>query len=191
MRGVNSAQQLRRPICMGPRILRYDFFVPERAFMHKGIIFGLLLCSAALVHPATAVGQFSPASVSATSIPSGHLIQVPELVKLLQSGQQQPLVLQVGSHIFFAEAHIKGSRYAGPGSQPAGLTLLENTVASLPKDHYIVLYCGCCPWDKCPNVGPAFQRLKTLGYSNVKVLYLANNFGDDWVARGYPTDRGK
>ena len=64
-----------------------------------------------------------------------------------------------------------------------------STVAKQPKDRFIVLYCGCCPWNHCPNVGPAFVRLRDLGFSRVKVLYLPNNFGDDWVAKGYPTDR--
>jgi hypothetical protein len=25
----------------------------------------------------------------------------------------------------------------------------------------------------------------------VKALYLANNFGDDWVSKGYPVERGE
>ena len=157
--------------------------------MHKGILSTFLFCAAFLALPIVATAQFSPAPAGASTIPSTHLIQATDLVRLLNSGKQQPLVLQVGSHIFFAEAHIKGSQYAGPGSQPAGLKLLEDTVASQPKNRLIILYCGCCPWTKCPNVGPAFQRLHELGFTNVKVLYLANNFGDDWVAVGYPTDR--
>ena len=138
-------------------------------------------------------GQFSqPASaLSATTIPAAQLIQAADLVPLLaeRSSGKAPIVLQVGSHVFFDEAHIQGAQYAGPGSQPAGLTMLEKTVSSLAKDRLIVLYCGCCPWNRCPNVGPAFKRLHDLGYTNVKVLYLANNFGDDWVSKGYPTQK--
>ncbi|HWE86289.1 MAG TPA: rhodanese-like domain-containing protein [Terracidiphilus sp.] len=143
-----------------------------------------------LASPA-ASAQFAPnANLSATTIPSASLMQTAELRALLQSpGKHPPLVLQVGSRIFYAEAHIPGAQYAGPGSQPSGLALLEKTVAPLPKDKAIVLYCGCCPWNHCPNVGPAFQRLRDLGFTNVKVLYLANNFGDDWVAKGYPTEK--
>jgi hypothetical protein len=95
------------------------------------------------------------------------------------------MIIQVGSHVFFEEAHIPGAIFAGPGSRPSGLQSLDAAVSSAPKDKFIVLYCGCCPWDRCPNVGPAFQRLHDLGYTNVKVLYLANNFGDDWVRKGY------
>jgi thiosulfate/3-mercaptopyruvate sulfurtransferase len=124
-------------------------------------------------------------SISAT-IPAAQQIQPAELSKMLSSKSGAALVIQVGSHIFFQEAHIPGAVYAGPGSQPSGLQALEAAVASAPKDKFIVLYCGCCPWNRCPNVGPAFQRLQDLGYTNVKVLYLANNFGDDWVKKGYP-----
>ena len=100
-------------------------------------------------------------------------------------------MLQVGSHVMYSQAHIPGSLYAGPGSQPAGLQLLESTVAKSPKNRFIVLYCGCCPWNHCPNVGPAYKRLRDLGFTNVKVLYLANNFGDDWVYKGYRVEQGQ
>jgi thiosulfate/3-mercaptopyruvate sulfurtransferase len=130
----------------------------------------------------------APAAVSATSILAAQQIQPAELSKILSLKSGAPLVIQVGSRVFFQEAHIPGAVYAGPGSQPSGLQALETAVASAPKDKFIVLYCGCCPWNRCPNVGPAFQRLHDLGYTNVKVLYLANNFGDDWVRKGYPRE---
>jgi len=137
--------------------------------------------------------QFSPtaSAQSATTIPAAQLIQPADLNTLLASGDQSklPVILQVGSHVFFAQAHIIGSQYVGPGSQEAGLALLEKAVSSLPKDKFIVIYCGCCPWNRCPNVGPAFKRLADRGYTNVKVLYIAGNFGDDWVSKGYSTEK--
>lgn len=138
----------------------------------------------------SAGGQFAPAPVSATTIPAAAQMQAPGLNALLKAeAGQKPLVLQVGSRVFFDQARIVGALYAGPGSQPAGIQLLESTVAHEPKDRFIVLYCGCCPWGRCPNVGPAFRRLHELGFTHVKVLYLANNFGDDWVSKGYLTER--
>jgi|HubBroStandDraft_6_1064221.scaffolds.fasta_scaffold90129_1 thiosulfate/3-mercaptopyruvate sulfurtransferase len=129
---------------------------------------------------------------SATSIPESRLIQPEALVHLLNAGEKEkPLILQVGSRVMYSQAHIPGSDYAGPGSQASGIQSLENTVASLPKDKQIILYCGCCPWNRCPNVGPAYKRLHDLGFTNVKVLYIANNFGDDWVNKGYPAVKGK
>ena len=139
--------------------------------------------------------QFSGSAVSpqsAFSIPQAQLIQPDELNRLLQtSGAAKPLILQVGSHVLFAEAHIQGAEYAGPGSQAAGLKQLQDRVASLSHKTFIVLYCGCCPWNRCPNLGPAYWQLNNLGFTYVKVLYLADNFGADWVNMGYPVEQGR
>ena len=137
--------------------------------------------------------QFAaPSSSSAASIPEASLMQPEALLQSLKSSdKEKPTILQVGSKVMFAQAHIPGAEYAGPGSQSAGIASLEDMVASLPKNKRIVLYCGCCPWNRCPNVGPAFKRLRDMGFSNVKVLYIANNFGDDWVSKGYPAVMGK
>jgi rhodanese-related sulfurtransferase len=127
---------------------------------------------------------------SALSIPQAQLIQPEALNHLLQiKGTDKPLLLQVGSHLLFDEAHIPGSVYAGAGSQSSGLQQLQSTVATLSKKEAIVLYCGCCPWNRCPNLGPAFKQLQDMGFTNVKVLYLANNLGTDWVAKGYPVEQ--
>jgi hypothetical protein len=119
-----------------------------------------------------AQSQFTPGPVSATTIPAEQLMHPAELLPLLKDAAKAPVVLQVGSRIFFDQAHIAGSIYAGPGTQPAGLDLLDRAIASLSKNKFIVLYCGCCPWNRCPNVGPAFRHLRELGYTHVKVLYL-------------------
>lgn len=133
----------------------------------------------------------APAS-SALSIPQAQLVQPEDLVRILKSSEKEkPLLLHVGSRVMFSQVHIPGSEYAGPGSTQSGIQSLEDTVSALPKNRHIVLYCGCCPWGRCPNVGPACKRLHELGFTNVKVLYLANNFGDDWVSKGYPAVKGK
>lgn len=129
---------------------------------------------------------------SALSIPQSQLIQPDALNRMLQPGEaDRPLVLQVGSRVMFDQAHITGSLFAGPGSQSVGLRLLEGIVAKTPKASFIVLYCGCCPWNRCPNVGPAYRRLHDMGFTHVKVLYLADNFGDDWLYKGYRVERGE
>ena len=136
--------------------------------------------------------QFSDPSASASSIPESERMQPAELVKLLKSREAgRPLVFQVGSRMMFGQAHIPGSSFAGPGSQTAGLRSLESKVASTAKGRLIVVYCGCCPWTRCPNIGPSYKRLRELGFTNVKALYIADNFGDDWVAKGLPTEQGQ
>jgi thiosulfate/3-mercaptopyruvate sulfurtransferase len=123
---------------------------------------------------------------SASGIPSDRLMQPAELAGMLDTAGQRPLILQVGSHVLFAEAHIPGAEYAGPGGQEAGLQALRDRVRNMSRDQFIVIYCGCCPWVKCPNIKPAYRELQSLGFTGVKVLYIANNFGTDWVAKGYP-----
>lgn len=189
MRSGNSAALIRTKVCIAAAQPAIPVRSLGKALMRSRFVLVLIFCAVLAALPLRAAAQFAPTPVSATTIPAGNQMQAPELVHLLNPSDTQPLILQVGSRIFFAEAHIRGAQFAGPGSQPAGIELLEKTVASSPKHRLIVLYCGCCPWNRCPNVGPAFKRLHELGFTNVKVLYLANNFGDDWVAKGYPTDQ--
>jgi thiosulfate/3-mercaptopyruvate sulfurtransferase len=124
-------------------------------------------------------------------IPAPRLINPDELVKILQSSQsEKPLMIQVGSHVLYTQAHIPGSEYIGPASSETGLQSLRKRVESLPRSKFIVLYCGCCPWNHCPNVKPADDALHAMGFTKVKVLYIANNFGADWVEKGYPVGKG-
>lgn len=163
--------------------IRVPRFPTIRVLAALAVLFGSLQCQPQSI-PASGPG-------SALSIPQVQLIQPDQLNHLFQTkGMERPLLLQVGSHLLFDEAHISGSVYAGAGSQPAGLQQLQSTVATIPKNKAIVLYCGCCPWNRCPNLGPAFKQLHDLGFTNVKALYLADNLGTDWVAKGYPVERG-
>ena len=91
----------------------------------------------------------------------------------------------------FQQAHIPNSAFVGPASQATGLTLLKKFAAPLSKNQLIVIDCGCCPWNHCPNIRPAYKQLRDLGFTDVKALYIAHNFGDDWVARGYPVEKGE
>jgi rhodanese-related sulfurtransferase len=142
--------------------------------------------------PLELLAQFTPApTASALSIPEAHWLKPEALLHLQQiKGEEKPLILQVGSHMLFAQAHIPGSEYIGPGSQPAGIQQLQNRVSALSRKKLIVLYCGCCPLNRCPNLGPAFAKLSEMGFTNVKVLYLTDNFGTDWADKGYPVEHG-
>ncbi|MGB9071522.1 MAG: rhodanese-like domain-containing protein [Terriglobales bacterium] len=115
-----------------------------------------------------------------------------ELVKALQAPKgPKPLLFQVGSHMLYVQAHIPGSEYLGAGSTEVGIRNLRQRAQRLPKNSAIVLYCGCCPWSHCPNLNPAYDALRQMGFTNVKVLHLASNFGADWVDKGYPVAKGE
>jgi len=127
----------------------------------------------------------------AASIPTAVLIQAADLAASLKSASApQPLLLHVGFHKLYTQAHIPNSEYVGAANDDAGLQLLRNRVAKLSKDAAIVIYCGCCPWGDCPNIAAAYDTLHALGFTQVRVLYIAENFGDNWVNQGYPVVKG-
>jgi hypothetical protein len=121
-----------------------------------------------------------------------QLIQPAELNKILQGrAQQRPLTIQVGFRTLYEQAHVPGSEYVGAASSAEGSKELRRRVEGLPRSRFIVLYCGCCPWSHCPNVQPAYKELRSMGFRNVKVLYIESNFGADWVGKGYPVSKGQ
>jgi hypothetical protein len=102
----------------------------------------------------------------------------------------KPAIFYVGPNVLYRSKHIPGSIYAGPGSKSDGLDLLKKAVAQLPRDREIVIYCGCCPWDRCPNVQPSFDLLGQMGFVKVRALHLADTFKTNWIDKGYPVEVG-
>lgn len=131
-----------------------------------------------------------PPPISDTTISSPVLLQPNELVQMLGT-PEKPLILQVGSHVLYAEGHIPGSEYVGAAGTSAGIQALRERVSGLNRNQFIVIYCGCCPWNRCPNIRPAYEQLHTLGFTHVRVLYVADNFGTNWVDKGYPVAKGR
>jgi thiosulfate/3-mercaptopyruvate sulfurtransferase len=138
------------------------------------------------------LGLAAPAAAqsgSAPSIPQAALIEPAALAAQLKKGET-PVLLQVGFRVMYDEAHIPGSLYAGPTGKDEGVALLKQAVASLDREKPLVIFCGCCPWARCPNVANAWKTLTALGFTNLKVLHIADNFGADWAEKGYPTVHG-
>jgi thiosulfate/3-mercaptopyruvate sulfurtransferase len=113
------------------------------------------------------------------------LIEPPDLVSRLSS---KPAIFYVGPNVLYRSKHIPGAIYAGPGNKPEGLALLKEVASKLPRDREIVIYCGCCPWDRCPNVQPAIGLLTHMGFTRVKALHLPENFKTDWIDHNYPIE---
>jgi thiosulfate/3-mercaptopyruvate sulfurtransferase len=109
--------------------------------------------------------------------------------QVTSAGAAGPLLIHVGFSVLYRAAHVTGSKYAGPGSTAQGIEDLKKEVAGQPRSREIVIYCGCCPWDKCPNIRPAFASLHDMGFTNVKVLRLPENLKADWIDKGFPTDK--
>lgn len=106
------------------------------------------------------------------------------------TGLSAPTVIFVGFPVLYRGAHIPGAILAGPGTKTEGIEALKNTVREWPRNREIVLYCGCCPFVKCSNVRPAYAALHEMGFSHLKLLVIDTNFHTDWVAKGYPVQKG-
>ena len=147
------------------------------------------LVLAAPAEPIPGASQGKPMEPS--PIPAADLINTQDLVKILQSPKgERPLLIYVGFRFPYTQAHLPGSEYYGPAANEAAVQQLRKRVEGLARSRFIVIYCGCCPWSRCPNVKPAYEALHNLGFTKLKVLYIPDNLGTDWVNRGYPVEKG-
>jgi thiosulfate/3-mercaptopyruvate sulfurtransferase len=102
---------------------------------------------------------------------------------LRDSKAAKPAIFNIGS-----VQQIQGAILIGPAGLPKNLDKLKQALAKLPKDEEIVIYCGCCPFQRCPNARPAWELLKQMKFTNAKLLKLPTNLNDDWIGKGYPME---
>ena len=95
----------------------------------------------------------------------------------------RPLIFNIGP-----VQQIKGAISIGPATKPDNLEKLKQQLAKLPKDKEVIIYCGCCPFRRCPNVRPAFELLQQLKFKNAKLLNLPTSLNEDWISKGYPLE---
>ena len=81
---------------------------------------------------------------------------------------------------------IKTAIHIGPAGEKINLEKFRQKLATLSPKETVVLYCGCCPMDKCPNIRPAFALLKSSGFENRFVLDIPVNLRKNWIDMGYP-----
>jgi len=110
-----------------------------------------------------------------------QLMQPAELAKLIKENKNVPVIISVGP-----AATIPNSKGMGMVKEEANLEKLKEELKKLPKDTKVVVYCGCCPYEHCPNVRPAIQALKDMKFSNYFLLDLPHNIRADWIDKGYP-----
>jgi rhodanese-related sulfurtransferase len=156
-----------------------------RSFVFRVSIFTMIAAAVAF-----AVAQGPANQVDPLPPGSNQVIQPEELAQALK-GTRKPVVLYVGPKSFYAQAHIPGAENIGPVARPEGMEKLRARAVLLPKDSPVVIYCGCCPWDHCPNIRPAYAELKKAGFTSVRVLYLQDSFGTNWKDKGLPVASGE
>jgi hypothetical protein len=113
---------------------------------------------------------------------SEQLMEPSELSSAMKSTKNVPLIFSVGPG-----ATIPGSKDIGMVKETENLQKFKDQLKSLSKATAIVIYCGCCPFERCPNVRPAIQVLKDMNFTNYKLLNLPHNIKIDWIDKGYPT----
>ncbi len=113
---------------------------------------------------------------------SKQLIEPSELAQIIGSEKNVPVIISVGP-----AATIPNSIDAGMAKE--NLDTFKNKLSALPKDTKIVIYCGCCPFEHCPNVRPAIAALKEMKFTNYRLLDLPHNIKADWIDKGYPVLR--
>jgi thiosulfate/3-mercaptopyruvate sulfurtransferase len=112
-----------------------------------------------------------------------QLMAPADLAAILNSPTtSKPIVFSVGPG-----ALIKGSRDMGPAHEKENLEKFRQALNGLPKDADIVVYCGCCPFEHCPNIRPAFSLINEMKLSSAHLLNLEHNIKTDWVSKGYPS----
>ncbi len=111
-----------------------------------------------------------------------YLMETKTLVSMINNPRAaKPTIYNIGF-----VGNIPGAKKLEPASKEAGLIQLKAELKNMPKNSPIVIYCGCCPFEHCPNVKPAFTMLQKLGYSNAKILNLPTSIKADWMDKGYP-----
>jgi len=118
-------------------------------------------------------------------------VQPEQLNKELGDSKTAPTVVFVGFARLYAAGHIKGAQFHGSGGSDEGLAQFRKWADSLPRGTNLVIYCGCCPMERCPNVRPAFSALREMGFTKVRVLILPTDFAKDWADKGFPYDKGQ
>ena len=113
---------------------------------------------------------------------SGQLLDPADLAAVISDPKaRKPLIVCVGPG-----ALILGSLDMGPAKEKENLEKFKRQLSKLPKDANIVIYCGCCPFEHCPNIRPAFNLLNEMKFTNTHLLNLEHNIKTDWLAKGYP-----
>jgi len=115
-------------------------------------------------------------------------ISTEELAKKLNDPKAvKPIIYNVGP-----VDQIKTAIKVGAVSTDEGFSKFKievAKVAKVAKDKEIVVYCGCCSSQNCPNIRPAIKYLIDNGYKKAKVLDIPTGIKEDWVQKDYPIEK--
>jgi len=104
-----------------------------------------------------------------------------ELAKIITDKRDSIVIISIGPF-----NTIPGGIHVGMTSEREGLDKFKAQLNSIDKNQKIIIYCGCCPFEHCPNVRPAIDVLKGMNFTNYYLLNLPNNLKINWTDKGYP-----
>lgn len=110
-----------------------------------------------------------------------QLVEPSALAKSIYLKQNDATVFSIGP-----SAVIPNSIDIGMVKDEKNMEKFKEEVDKLAKGTHIVIYCGCCPFEHCPNVRPAIAYLKDQSFKNYYLLDLPHNIKTDWIDKGYP-----
>ena len=110
-----------------------------------------------------------------------QLLEPSVLAKTIESNKDLPMIYCVGPGVV-----IPNSTDIGMTNDENNLKKFKDSVSNLPRNTNIVIYCGCCPFEHCPNVRPAIALLQQMKFTNYHLLNLPHNIKTDWIEKGYP-----
>lgn len=114
-----------------------------------------------------------------------QLIQPQELANLINNPKSiKPVIFNVGP-----VDQIKGAINIGAVNSEEGMKKFKFEVSKVFADKEVVVYCGCCTSDNCPNIRPAIKYLNENGFKKAKVLNIPVGIKEDWVQKGFPLEK--
>jgi thiosulfate/3-mercaptopyruvate sulfurtransferase len=152
------------------------------------------ICATMFLAPVLLSNQSAGANQEKIADPwtNAQVLLAPELVSELGNakGASAPTIIYVGFRTLFEGGHVPNASFHGTASKEEGLAELKKWLSTLPRSTNLVIYCGCCPFDRCPNIRPAYTALHEMGFTHLRVLVLPTSFAADWVEKGYAMQKG-
>ncbi|MBA3970873.1 MAG: rhodanese-like domain-containing protein [Bacteroidetes bacterium] len=126
------------------------------------------------------------AFVQQEPIKKEQLLQPQELAYMINNPKAvKPVILNLGP-----VDQIKGAIKAGSVNDDDGFKKFKAEVNKIDdKNKTVVVYCGCCTLDNCPNIRPAVKYLTDNGFKKAKVLNIPTGIKEDWVQKGFPMEK--
>ena len=126
----------------------------------------------------TGVGSYAQNPINWTE---KQLMEPAQLANAINTNKDVPAIISVGPG-----ANIPNTLHVGMVNTAEGLEKLKTQLKTMDKDKKVVVYCGCCPYEHCPNVRPAINALKELKFTNYYLLNIPTNMKKDWIDQGFP-----